>query len=78
MTRLVRNDPENVSHIPEALDYLVTSHSVEADAPEVCSGYWWHLCIRNVHCITEIKYTLFLVCITVNQRACEKVHICIF
>ena len=35
VTRLVRNEPEKVSHIPEAIHYLATPHSVEADAPEV-------------------------------------------
>ena len=35
VTRLVRLNPLAVSHIPSALNYLVTAHSVEADAPEV-------------------------------------------
>ena len=35
ITRLVRLNPEAVSHIPEAISFLVTPHSVEADAPEV-------------------------------------------
>ena len=35
VTRLVRNNPTIVSHIPEAIGYLVTPHSVEVDAPEV-------------------------------------------
>ena len=36
VTRLVRLHPMAVSHIPDAVHYLVTAHSVEADAPEVC------------------------------------------
>ena len=35
VTRLVRLNPLAVSHIPSAINYLVTAHSVEADAPEV-------------------------------------------
>jgi len=35
VTRLVRLNPLSVSHIPNAINYLVTAHSVEADAPEV-------------------------------------------
>jgi len=35
VTRLVRLNPLAVSHIPTAVNYLVTAHSVEADAPEV-------------------------------------------
>ena len=37
VTRLVRLNPLAVSHIPSAINYLVTAHSVEADAPEVSS-----------------------------------------
>jgi phosphatidylinositol 4-kinase len=36
VTRLVRLHPMAVSHIPDAVHYLVTAHSMEADAPEVC------------------------------------------
>lgn len=35
ITRLVRLDPGAVSHIPEAINYLVTADSVEVDAVEV-------------------------------------------
>lgn len=35
VTRLVRLNPEAVRHVPDALQYLVTPHSLEADAPEV-------------------------------------------
>ena len=35
VTRLVRNNPVAVNHIPTAINFLVTAHSVEADAPEV-------------------------------------------
>ncbi len=35
VTRLIRLHPGLVSYIPEALNFLVTAHSVEADAPEV-------------------------------------------
>ena len=35
VTRLVRLNPLAVSHIPGAINYLVTAHSLEADAPEV-------------------------------------------
>lgn len=35
VTRLVRLNPESVCHIPDALQYLVTPHSLEAEAPEV-------------------------------------------
>lgn len=37
VTRLVRLNPLAVTHIPSAINYLVTAHSVEADAPEVIS-----------------------------------------
>ena len=33
--RLVRLNPLVITHIPSAIHYLVTAHSVEADAPEV-------------------------------------------
>ena len=36
VTRLVRSNPGCVSHIPEALNFLVTPSSVEAEASEVC------------------------------------------
>ena len=35
VTLLVRLNPDCVSHIPAAVEYLATAHSVEADAPEV-------------------------------------------
>jgi phosphatidylinositol 4-kinase len=35
VTRLVRTSPDKVVHLPDALWYLVTTHSLEADAPEV-------------------------------------------
>ena len=31
----MRLNPGSVSHVPKALHFLVTAHSVEADAPEV-------------------------------------------
>ena len=52
VTRLVRNNPVAVSHIPAALHYLVTVHSVEADAPEVCSETEIHTC-TDVHTHTN-------------------------
>ena len=38
VTRLVRNNPTAVNHIPTAIQFLVTPHSVEVDAPEVSTG----------------------------------------
>ncbi|KAJ8312892.1 hypothetical protein KUTeg_010265 [Tegillarca granosa] len=43
VTRLVRLNPDPVSHIPEAIHFLVTPHSVEADAPELCHVLTWSL-----------------------------------
>ena len=37
VTRLVRLHPGAVSHIPEAVHFLVTAQSLEAEAPEVRS-----------------------------------------
>lgn len=34
--RMVRANPMVVSHIPEALQYLVTTETLLSDAPEVC------------------------------------------
>jgi len=34
--RMVRGNPMVVSHIPEALQYLVTTETLLSDAPEVC------------------------------------------
>jgi len=34
--RMVRASPMVVSHIPEALQYLVTTETLLSDAPEVC------------------------------------------
>lgn len=36
--RLVRSNPMAVSHIPEALQYLVTTEALLIDAPEVCEN----------------------------------------
>lgn len=36
--RLVRANPMAVSHIPEALQYLVTTETLLIDAPEVCKN----------------------------------------
>lgn len=37
--RLVRANPMVVSHIPEALQYLVTTETLLSDAPEVCKDF---------------------------------------
>ncbi len=37
----MRNNPVSVSHIPQALPYLVTAHTVEADAPELAHMLTW-------------------------------------
>ena len=41
VTRLVHLHPGAVSHIPEAIHFLVTAHSVEADAPELTHMLTW-------------------------------------
>jgi phosphatidylinositol 4-kinase len=41
LTRLVRNNPELVSHIPKALDYFLTKESIENDAPELTYILTW-------------------------------------
>ncbi|XP_014673497.1 PREDICTED: phosphatidylinositol 4-kinase alpha-like isoform X2 [Priapulus caudatus] len=41
VTRLVRLNPVEVSHIAAAIRYLVTAHSVEADAPELTHVLTW-------------------------------------
>ena len=38
VTLLVRLNPDCASHIPAAVEYLATAHSVEADAPEVTAS----------------------------------------
>ncbi|XP_059147060.1 phosphatidylinositol 4-kinase alpha-like [Physella acuta] len=40
-TRLVSLNPESVSHIPEAISFLVTANSVEADTPELSHIMTW-------------------------------------
>ncbi|BFZ04518.1 hypothetical protein BsWGS_07556 [Bradybaena similaris] len=41
VTRLVSIGPESVSHIPEAISFLVTASSVENDAPELSQIMTW-------------------------------------
>eukprot|EP00106_Octopus_bimaculoides_P007153 XP_014774595.1 PREDICTED: phosphatidylinositol 4-kinase alpha-like isoform X3 [Octopus bimaculoides] len=41
VTRLVRLNPMVVNQIPEVINYLVTVHSVEADAPELVHVLTW-------------------------------------
>ncbi|XP_074644001.1 phosphatidylinositol 4-kinase alpha-like [Tubulanus polymorphus] len=41
VTRLVRLNPEAVSHIADAIQFLVTPQSVEADAPELAYMLTW-------------------------------------
>ncbi|XP_064651813.1 phosphatidylinositol 4-kinase alpha-like isoform X3 [Lineus longissimus] len=41
VTRLVRRNPELVSHLPHALHFLVTPHTVETDAPELTHMLTW-------------------------------------
>lgn len=54
VTRLVRLNPMVVNQIPEVINYLVTVHSVEADAPEVsclCFLFLLHLNVSLAHYI---------------------------
>ena len=41
LSRLVRNNPELVSHIPKALDYFLTKESIESDASELTYILTW-------------------------------------
>ncbi|ESO97694.1 hypothetical protein LOTGIDRAFT_103639 [Lottia gigantea] len=43
VTRLVRSHPGAVNHIPQAIEYLVTPHSLEADATELTHVLTWQI-----------------------------------
>lgn len=52
VTRLVRLNPMAVNQIPEVINYLVTVHSVEADAPELVHVLTW----ANVSPVVALSY----------------------
>jgi len=41
--RLVQLTPGVVAHIPEALDYLVTTESIENETPELTHTLFWYV-----------------------------------
>ena len=44
MSRLVRLRPEEVCHIPRALDFFLTKEALESDAPELPHVLTWARC----------------------------------
>ncbi len=44
ISRLVRANPEQVSHLPRALDFFLTKEALESDAPELPHVLTWARC----------------------------------